>query len=84
MEQNKIKEDVKKAIQYVRENKSWSKEEEDHVLDEMNEKRCSLQYASDNIYCEIADLMNDWGDDNDYDVGWWLYYTSEEEVFMEL
>lgn len=72
------------AIQYVRENKTWSDAEERVALDKINSMRCDLSTASDKICCDIHDLMEEWSDENDYPEGWWMYYVDEDDIFLKL
>ena len=80
----KNKELLEKAIQYVRDNKTWTDAEERAALDAINHYRCSIDFASDEIYCDIHDLMEEWSSDNDMPEGWWMYYTTEDDIFFAL
>ena len=75
---------IEKAIQYVRDNRTWSNKEESVALDIMSELRCDLGTASDKIVCEIHDLMEEWSEEHDYPEGWWRELLDEEEIFMKL
>ena len=75
---------IEKAVQYIRENKTWSDAEEKVALERINEMRCDLSTASDKIYCAIHDLMEEWSDENGYPEGWWMYEISEDDIFMKL
>ena len=76
--------DIEKAIQYVRENKTWTEAEERVALDRINAMRCDINQASDKIACEIHDLMEEWSADNDMPENWWLEYESEDSIFWKL
>lgn len=72
------------AIKYVRENKTWTAAEERVALDNIDHMRCSLQEASDKIYCDIHDLMEEWSEANDMSEGWWYYEANEDDIFFAL
>ena len=74
----------KKALQYVKENKKWSEEEEKVALQRINHYRCGIDFASPSIRDEIHDLMEEYSDDNDLAEGWWLLYGDETEIFYKL
>ena len=76
--------DIEKAIQYVRENKTWSDAEERVALDNIDHMRCDLAQASNKIYCDIHDLMEEWSDDNEMPENWWWAYVSEDDIFFKL
>lgn len=75
---------VEQAIQYVRENKTWSEAEERVALDRINNLRCDINQASDKIACEIADLMAEWSADNNLCENWWWQYVNEDDIFFQL
>ena len=78
--------DIEKAIEYVRENKNWTDAEERVALDGMNENRCPLDWTltGQKIRDRIAELMDEYGQDNDLPADWWREQKTEEEIFMEL
>lgn len=76
--------DLEKAIQYVRENKTWSDAEERVALDIIGHMRCSIDLASPKICDEIHDLMEEWSEDNDMPEGWWYEDANEDDIFFEL
>ena len=76
--------DIEKAIQYVRENKTWTEAEERVALDKINKIRCNINQASDKIACEIHDLMEEWSADNGMPENWWWEYESEDSIFWKL
>ena len=73
-----------KALQYVRDNHRWSKEEEQHALKVMEEYRCSIYHASNTISDEIEELMDYYGQENDLPDDWWRDLIDEDEVFINL
>ena len=76
--------DIEKAIQYVRDNKTWSDAEERVALDNIDHMRCDLAQASNKIYCDIHDLMEEWSADNDMPENWWWEYVNEDDIFFKL
>lgn len=75
---------MEEAIQYVRENKTWSAETEREALKIMDNQRCSLAHANYKICEEIYDLMEEYSEENDLPEGWWLNEMDEDEIFIEL
>ena len=78
------KEKLEKAIAYVRENKTWSDSEEIVALDRMTLDKWSLDYADKNIDTSISDLMDEWGEENGEENGWWRDHIYTDEIFMRL
>ena len=76
--------DIEKAIQYVRDNKTWTEAEERVALDKINHMKCDINQASDKIACEIHDLVEEWSADNDMPENWWWAYANEDDIFFEL
>lgn len=83
-EQQEINVDIEKAIQYVRDNKSWSDAQEQSALKKINELRCDISYADSNIADEIAELMNEYGEENEFPEGWWEEEMSVDDIFFKL
>lgn len=80
-------EHFEKAIEYVRENKTWDEAEEIVALKWMDEWRCPLSMVAcgDIIANGIHDLMEEYGMNNDLPEGWWREYVDdEEEIFWKL
>ena len=78
------KEHYEKAIEYVRENKSWSEACEQYALEIIGEKRCPIQQASDEIDCAIVDLMNEYGEENNLPENWWWEFGNTDDVFFKI
>lgn len=74
----------KKAIEFVKDNHQWSDEYARRALEIMDEKRLPISLVSDEITCEIEDLMEEYGFDNDLPEGWWYHYGDEDDVFWEM
>ena len=72
------------ALQYVRDNKTWYEDEESVALRRIGEYRCDLEFAAPNIAQEIADLMDEYGMDNDLPDGWWMEYGTADDIFFKL
>ena len=83
-DKRKTKELYEKAIDYVRENKSWSKACEEYALETIGEYRCPIEQASEEIYNEIIELMDDYGRLHDFPEGWWCDFGDTDEIFFEL
>lgn len=73
-----------KAIQYVRDNRNWYEDEESVALRHIDEMRCPLSFAAPSIAENIADLMDEYGEDNDLPDGWWHEFGDEDDIFMAL
>lgn len=69
-----------KALQYVRDNKTWTDAEEVVALQQVNERMPLPHKITD----EIHDLMEEWSDENGWNEGWWLYEMDELEIFYKL
>lgn len=77
----------KKALQYVRDNKTWTIAEEQVALDDIDKMRCPLAHTrtGEKIADEINDLMEEYGEDNDLPEGWWLDMVGDvEDIFWKL
>jgi len=75
---------LEKAIQYVREHKTWTDAEYEAALDCIDKQRIPLEDASEKIFNGIHDLMEEWSEDNDLQEGWWYYEADEEDIFWTL
>lgn len=76
-----------KALQYVRDNKTWTEAEEQVALNDMDRWRCPLTHTQtgERIADQINDLMEEYGEDNDLPEGWWLDEVSDaEDIFWKL
>lgn len=73
-----------KAIKYVRENRTWSDAQEEVALERIEMYRCDISFADSSIADEISDLMEDYGQDNDLQEGWWLEYGDTDDIFFAL
>lgn len=75
---------IEEAIQYVRDNKTWSDAEEEVAMEHMNHWRTDLANASSHIAEAIYDLMEEWSEENDMPENWWLELMDEDDIFWEL
>lgn len=75
---------IDQAIQYVRENKTWTISEEIAALECIDDMRCSIDQASPKICEAIHDLMEEWSADNDMPEGWWYNECDEDDIFFNL
>lgn len=73
-----------KAVQYVRDNKTWSEAEDSLALERINNLRCCIDFASPEICTEIHDLMEEFSQENDLPEGWWYNEANEDDIFFEL
>ncbi len=76
--------DLERAIQYVRENKTWSEAEDRVALDDIDYMGCGIDQANPKICDEIRDLMKEWSEDNDMPEGWWYEEANEDDIFFSL
>lgn len=76
--------ELEKAIDYVRKNKSWSKEEEIVALRIIDQMRCDIDQADEDIADEIHDLMEEYSEENGLPEEWWMYETDVDEIFFKL
>lgn len=70
------------AIRYVRNNKTWSDEEESAALTRIDEERCSLLHASYHIADEIHELLEQFTEENDLPEGWWYDWFDEDDIII--
>ena len=76
---------IEKAIQYVRENKTWTDAEEKVVLDNIDKCRCPLSMAYPNIHYEISELMEEFWEDNELEGEWYEFVDDDtDSIFIEL
>jgi hypothetical protein len=78
------KKHFEKAIEYVRENKTWSNACEQHAWELIERFRCPISQASDEIDGAIADLMNDYGEMHDLPEDWWWDFGNTDDIFFKL
>lgn len=77
-----MEEHLKKAIQYVRENKTWTEAQETRALEVIDHYRCNIQQADSGISDEIRTLMDEYGEENNLPEDWWREFGDEDNIFM--
>ena len=73
-----------KALQYVRDKKTWSDAQEALALERINHYRCGIDFADSEISSEIYDLMEEYGELKGLAEGWWLEYGDTNNIFLKL
>lgn len=76
--------DYENALQYVRDNKTWSDAQEEVAWERINELRCDIYTADAQIADSICDLFEEYGEENGLPEGWWYEITDEDEIFFDL
>lgn len=71
---------IEEAVQYVKDHKTWSEEEDEYALHLLGRGR-RLPY---DISDQIHDLMEEWSEENGYPEGWWYDEMDETEIFYKL
>lgn len=74
-----------KALDYLRQ--CIDRAKIDSTISEMYREHCSSLRAVDpfNLWDEIYDLLEEFGEDEDLPENWWLeYWEDEEDVFDDL
>lgn len=56
---------TKEIAAYVRNNVEYFEERLQMALDKMERMRCSLRFADSELFDEIADVIEEWCDDNE-------------------
>ena len=79
-----MKQHLAKAIEYVRQNRTWDDLDEAVALRRINELRCSLDFADAELSNKIADLLDEYGQENCLPEDWWRDITDTDEVFFEI
>lgn len=68
------------AVNYVRDNKTWSAWEDDQALDCINNREPIPHKIADEIY----DLMEEWGEEHNLPENWWGEFKTEDDIFLDL
>lgn len=74
--------DVLNAIIYVRTNVDMNDVE--RALSIIDHQRCPLCQADQNLDCQIYDLMEEYGQDNDLPECWWMSELDEDDILFLL
>lgn len=72
------------ALQFVRDNKTWTDEEEQVALTNMDLRRCPLRIAYAKIHFEIYGLMDCFWQENDLQGEWYELFDDTDDVFINL
>lgn len=72
------------AVSYVRDNRTWTDAEEAVAFDRIGAMRCGIQQASPKIAQGIADLMDEFGQADGLQEGWWLPACDVNDIFFAL
>lgn len=75
---------IEEAIKYVRENKTWTDEEDTRALAIIGDARCGLDRADMKIATEIRDLMNEYGNDNGLEEDWYEKDMTIDDIFFKM
>ena len=75
---------IENAIQYVKDNHSWSEAQDAIALERINHYRCGIDFADKGIATEITELMEEYGQNNGLPEGWWESETSLDDIFFNL
>lgn len=74
--------DVKDAIAYVRANVDM--DDVRCAMTIIDRQRCPLYQADPSLDCQIYDLMEEYGEDNDLPECWWMSEIDEDTILFEL
>lgn len=74
--------DVQDAIAYVRMNVDMSDVKRAMAI--IDHQRCPLYQADPELDCQIYDLMEEYGQDNDFPECWWMSELDEDDILLEL
>jgi len=74
------------VLDYIRDNRTWTDEQETRALYEIDRMRCPLSMTHDGEQIEqgICDLLEEFGEENDLPEGWWLEEGDAEDIFWML
>lgn len=75
---------LKEALKYVRENKKWSNAEEEVALEKIGNMRLNIHEAAPDISNNIAELMDEYGQNEDLEEDWWREFGDEDDIFFML
>lgn len=74
--------DVKDAIAFVRNHVDMNDVERAMTI--IDRQRCPLHQADPELDCQIYDLMEEYGQDNDLPECWWMSEIDEDEILFNL
>jgi hypothetical protein len=74
--------DIKDAIAHVRANVDM--DDVRRAMRIIDHQRCPLCQADSSLDCQIYDLMEEYGQDNDLPECWWMSEIDEDTILFEL
>lgn len=70
------------AIDYVRQNRTWSDAQEAYALENIDHYRCSIEMADEGIANKIMELLTEFAVENGMDEDWvWDNFTADDVFF---
>lgn len=72
------------ALQYVRDNKSWTEVDEALAIEDMIRYRSPIEYTDDDISNAISALMNEYGREIGLPEDWWEEQVDLDYIFWTL
>ena len=72
------------ALQYVRDNKSWTEVDEALAIEDMIRYRSPIEYTDDDISNAISALMDEYGREIGLPEGWWEEQVDVDYIFWTL
>lgn len=75
----------KEALQYIRDNNSWTEAQIERAFEIMEQFRCPISQADENIELDIQQMMEDYASDNDLEEDWWYsVFDDADDVWSQL
>lgn len=75
----------KEALQYIRDNNSWTEAQIERAFEIMEQFRCPIGQADENIEWDIQQMMEDYASDNDLEEDWWYsVFDDADDVWSQL
>lgn len=75
----------KEALQYIRDNNNWTEAQIERAFEIMEQFRCPISQADENIEWDIQQMMEDYASDNDLEDDWWCsVFDDADDVWGQL
>ena len=75
----------KEALQYIRDNNNWTEAQIERAFEIMEQFRCPISQADENIEWDIQQMMEDYAFDNDLEEDWWYsVFDDADDVWRQL
>ena len=75
----------KEALQYIRDNNNWTEAQIERAFEIMEQFRCPISQADENIEWDIQQMMEDYAFDNDLEKDWWYsVFDDADDVWSQL